>query len=399
MGGQTIHVYPSLEKLQAQLDEKGVSQVARDLGISRSTLSDHAQKHGLNTAKKPTAKPPSPQPEAREEVSELEIAQQRIKELESALRKDRKDNVYDERVARAVEDAAGRCKSKYSPQVIPKSHRKKTEHVFVLDWSDLHAGEVVSLEETGGLNEYNWEIMLKRQDRLREALFSYQDNRPYPVRKLHVFALGDMLSGNIHGELEATNEIPLAEATVQLGLDGAEWLESLTERFELIEFAGVVGNHPRAHKKPWAKQGYDNADWTAYHVMATSLKRNKRISFDIPKANQHRVMVADRFANLLWHGDGVRSSMPGIPWGGVSRRVNALRNQYVSGGIPVDYFHNGHFHQANAVEQGRIIVNGSIKGVDEYSLKAFGGGQPPCQVLSTFHPKRGLTDVSFLECE
>jgi hypothetical protein len=399
MGDKPKYVYPEPKELQRLLDERGVVQVARDLGMHHSTLGTHARRHGLTTAKKAVLGQPDPTPPEDEGVSELEIAQHRIKELESALRKDRKANVYDERVARAVEEAAGRCKSKYSPQVIAKSHRKKTEHVFVLDWSDLHAGEVVSLEETGGLNEYNWEIMLKRQDRLREALFSYQDNRPYPVKKLHVFALGDMLSGNIHGELEATNEIPLAEATVQLGLDGAEWLESLAERFDLIEFAGVVGNHPRAHKKPWAKQGYDNADWTSYHVMATSLKKNKRITFDIPKANQHRVIVADKFPNLLWHGDGVRSSMPGIPWGGVSRRVNALRHQYAAANLPIDYFHNGHFHQANAVEQGRIIVNGSVKGVDEYSLKAFGGGQPPCQVLSTFHPNRGLTDVSFLECE
>lgn len=338
-------------------------------------------------------------PDESGDVSEVEVLQQRIKELEAVQRRDRKANVYDERVARAVEEAVGRCEPKYSPRAIPTSKRKSTQHEFVLDWSDTHAGEVVSLEETGGLNEYNWDIMLKRQDRIREALFSYQDNRPYPIKKLHIFALGDMLSGNIHGELEATNEIPLAEATVQFGLDGAEWIRSLLERFETIDFAGVVGNHPRAHKKPWAKQGYDNADWTAYHVMATALKNEKRITFDIPKANQHRVIVAENWANLLWHGDGVRSSMPGIPWGGVSRRVNALRAQYVAGGKPVDFFHNGHFHMANAVEQGRIIVNGSVKGVDEYSLKAFGGGSPPVQVLSTFHPKRALTDVSFLDCK
>jgi hypothetical protein len=326
------------------------------------------------------------------------MLQQRVRELESQVRKDRKGRVYDERVTQAVEQSIQKAKPSYSPQVVPKSKKKGTQHEFVLDWSDLHAGEVVSLEETGGMNEYNWEIMMERHDKLRRALFSYQDNRPYPVKKLYIFALGDMLSGNIHAELEATNEIPLAEATVQLGIDGAEWIESLTERFEEIEVHGVVGNHPRAHKKPWAKQGYDNADWTAYHVMSQILAKNKRIRFDIPKANQHRVIVAGRWSNLLWHGDGVRSSMPGVPWGGIMRRVAALRNQYATAGQPIDYFHNGHFHTANAVEQGRIIVNGSVKGVDEYSLKAFGGGQPPVQVLSTFHPKKGLTDVSFLDC-
>src|SRR5690606_5498815 len=116
---------------------------------------------------------------------------------------------------------------------------------------------------------------------------------------------------DIHDELVTTNEVPLAEATVQLGMDGAEWLESLTERFPRVKVSGVVGNHPRAHKKPWAKQGYDNADWTAYHIMRTRLAGNHRIEFDIPKASQHRVTVADNWHCLLLHGDGIRSSMPG----------------------------------------------------------------------------------------
>jgi hypothetical protein len=395
MAGKPQIKLPPAEEVQSLIAQHGMTGAARKLGISAPGLRHRAEQMGLDTEAK-TRREAAVTESA--EVSEVELLQQRVKELEKALRRDRKSNVYDERVARAVEDNIAKGKAKYTPRPLPKSKATKTKHEFVLDWSDLHAGEVVSLEETGGLNEYNWEIMLQRQDRLREALFSYQANRPYPVRKLYIFALGDMLSGNIHEELEATNEIPLAEATVQLGIDGADWIESLTEEFEQIEVHGVVGNHPRAHKKPWAKQGFDNADWTAYHIMSQILKRNKRITFDIPKANQHRVMVAGRWANLLWHGDGVRSSMPGIPWGGVSRRVNALRAQYAAANMPIDYFHNGHFHMANAVEQGRIIVNGSVKGVDEYSLKAFGGGQPPVQCLSTFHPERGLTDVSFLDC-
>lgn len=398
MADKPHYAYPPDDELQKLFDKYGCAPTARRIGnMNPSTLRSYARSRGL----RPTKLPPGPvtiDQTGEEEVSEVEILRQRVKELEAASKRDRKADVYDERVVRAVEQSIIKGTPKYGPRAIPKSKATRTKHEFVLDWSDLHAGEVVSLEETGGLNEYNWEIMLQRLDRLREALFSYQANRPYPVRKLYIFALGDMLSGNIHEELEATNEIPLAEATVQLGIDGAEWIEAVAEEFGEVEVHGVVGNHPRAHKKPWAKQGYDNADWTAYRIMEAILKHNKRITFDIPKANQHRVTVSGRWTNLLWHGDGVRSSMPGVPWGGVSRRVNALRAQYAAAGMPIDYFHNGHFHMANAVEQGRIIVNGSVKGVDEYSLKAFGGGQPPVQVLSTFHPERGLTDVSFLDC-
>lgn len=392
------HSWPPDDEVCQLIGELGIPKAAERLEVSSPTLRSHALRKGLPTKKDPGAAVEAKaalNPDA--EISEIEILQQRVKELEAAAKRDRKSKVYDERIASAVEAATATREPRFSPAPIRSSKRSKTQHEFALNWSDLHAGEVVSLEETGGINSYDWETMLARHDKLRESLFSYQDNRPYPVETLHIFALGDMLSGNIHDELMATNEIPLAEATVQLGLDGAAWLESLTERFPQIVVSGVVGNHPRAHKKPWAKQGFDNADWTAYHVMATALKKNPQIVFDIPKANQHRITVAEHWPVLLWHGDGVRSSMPGVPWGGIMRRVNALRTQYASVGKPVEYFCCGHFHTANAIEGGSIVVNGSVKGVDEYSVKAFGGGRPPQQVLLTFHPRNGLTDASFID--
>ena len=42
-------------------------------------------------------------------------------------------------------------------------------------------------------------------------------------------------------------------------------------------------------------------------------------------------------------------------------------------------------------------MNGSTKGVDEYSLKQFGGGEGPGQMLLTYHHERGLTDCSLLD--
>ena len=265
--------------------------------------------------------------------------------------------------------------------------------------SDLHAGEVVSHEETGGINSYNWDIMLARLDKLRRGLVSYQENRPYPVGKLRILGLGDQLSGNIHAELEATNSVPLAEATVQLGADLSEWVDSMTEIFPEVTFDGVVGNHPRAHKKPWAKQGYDNADWTVYKIMETALRHRSNIKFDIPKASQHRLVIAENWPVLILHGDGIRSTMPGIPWGGVARRVNALAAQYNAAKKPITSYFLGHFHVPNWVQTtaGWIGMNGSIKGPDEYSMKQFGGGAQAAQALITFHPEHGPTDFSVID--
>lgn len=389
--------WPSDAEIKKNVEKYGATKYAKMLDIPRTTLSDRLSKLGISGKAKSQSLSASKPPLG--EVSEVEILQQRVKELEAAHRKDRKGAVMDERITQAVVDATKNAKSKYKPAPYRKS--KKSEHEFVLLWSDTHAGETVSLEETNGINSYDWEIMLKRMDKMRESIISYQENRPYKIEKLHILGLGDMLSGNIHAELEATNEIPLAEATVQFGMDNAEFIESFTEYFPEIKFSGIVGNHPRAHKKPWAKQGYDNADWTAYNISRLALRHNNRITFDIPKANQHITTVCDRWRILEFHGDSIRSSMPGVPWGGVMRRVNALQAAYSGHKKPIDMFVCGHFHSAALVQSdaGQIAMNGSVKGVDEYSLKAFGGGRPPQQLLLTFHPKNGLTDVSMLDLE
>jgi hypothetical protein len=336
--------------------------------------------------------------DATAEVSETEMLRERVRELETLVRRDRKSQVQDERIMRAIEEAIRTAGPGYTPKPIKKRKVEEQGHEFVLLLSDTHAAEIVSNEETNGINAYNWDIMLNRLDRVREGVFSYADHRPYPIRRLRILMLGDMLSGDIHEELSETNEFVMSEATVKLGKDLANFTRSFEERFEEITVDGIVGNHPRAKKKPQAKQGYNNADWTAYQIASIHNQDSDRIAWDIPKANQHLVSICGRDC-LLFHGDGIRSSMPGVPWGGVSRRVNALAAQYRQLNRDVYAYFCGHFHTANLVQTaaGWIGMNGSVKGPDEYSMKQFGGGAPAQQALLTFHPDHGLTDFSVID--
>jgi hypothetical protein len=100
----------------------------------------------------------------------------------------------------------------------------------------------------------------------------------------------------------------------------------------------------------------------------------------------------------MFHGDSVGpSAMVGVPTGGIVRHVAKLRNQYATLGLPVDLFVCGHFHEVNIYGGKRVIINGSIKGPDEYGLDRYGEAALPMQLLLTFHPKRGLTDISYLD--
>jgi hypothetical protein len=346
--------------------------------------------NGAGAQHEPEATAPLP----GDEISREEKLQQRNAELERRVRAVRAEEVRQERTLEIIRHHLETKRPSYKPTALRGS--RLDTHTMVLLWSDAHAAETVSPEETQGINAYDWREMMRRHDELRRGIVSYVQHRSYKVDKLIVLGLGDMLSGNIHDELAETNEMPLAEAAVQFGLDGAEFLESLVPHFPAIEFHGVVGNHPRAHRKPRAKQKHDNADWIAYQIMRQRLAQVPSITWSIPRGSRALVNVYGRRI-LALHGDGIRSTMVSVPWGGIIRLAEKLRNEYAAAGIAIDHFALGHYHEANSVKNRRILMNGSIKGVDEFSLERFGGGEPPTQLLLSFHPKRGLADVSYID--
>jgi hypothetical protein len=189
------------------------------------------------------------------------------------------------------------------------------------------------------------------------------------------------------------------ESALQLGYDGARFIERLVPLFEKIEVDGIVGNHGRLTKKPQAKNQHDNFDWMVYQLIALALKDYPSVTVRVPKSAFTSFKVLDRWNCFMFHGDGITTNMPGIPWGGVQRRSRELERQFEPVIGRIDHFLLGHFHQPNVVDNRRIIVNGSVKGPDEYSIKRYGAGSPATQNLLTFHPTRGLTDVSFLDLQ
>jgi hypothetical protein len=357
-------------------------------------------------APKPEMNAPQKSPEAArasDEVSEVEILRERIRDLQAANKTFKAQSVTDAKLLEDYRAAFTKAAPTYNPLVIPKSHRASEQHEHVLLFSDAHAGEVVTLEQTLGINEYNWDVMLRRMGRIQDAVFSFQENRPYPISKLHVWSLGDGISGDIHDELSQTNDRTKEECVVDFSLDFAEFLSGFGPHYDEIAVAGVMGNHPRNTKKPQAKNAANNSDWTLHKFVEVRLANDPKFTFNFPRARYTDVVVAERWRALLLHGDGVRSTMVDVPWGGIIRFLGKLRAQFASAGKPLDIFALGHYHTANALEAGgpgvRTIMNSSLKGVDEYGLQRFGGGAPPRQVLLTVHPRYGITDVSYLDAE
>lgn len=377
-------------------EHKSWAAASRATGVPSSTLKTKAARFGIRS--KPT-KDEGVQITVAESADETLVKENELLRLENArlrrsANKETSADLASERVVQRLEEAIKTIRPSWEGTMIPVEERgDRTAQEAVLLWSDLHAAEVVSLEETRGINEYNWSIMEKRMADAQRAVFSHTDHFGFNINTLHIPMLGDMLSGDIHEELKVTNDRPLTEAVVDLAEAHVPWLLGFADRFPLIKISGVPGNHPRATQKPQAKQAHNNADWLFYQFLKAMLKGHPQFEFDIARGSFNVITLADRWRALLMHGDGIRSTMPGVPWGGVIRRITVLESQFVAARTPLDFVFLGHFHTRNALDgvNSQVYMNGSLKGADEYSLKMFGSGRPAAQSLMTFHPKRGWT--------
>lgn len=384
----------SPEFIQGAVDKYGsIDDARKALGFTRDRFRKFCRANGITALKSPVKQ------QVGDPVSREELLSAEVEDLRRRLKKARKNEIANEQLAALLEELVPVKAPVYRPSEFSIDTAKPgTPHVFVLDWSDLHAAEVVDLEQMNGINSYDWDEMLLRHDRMLQSIVSFKEKRPYPVYELFINGLGDMLSGNNHQELRETNSRPIMEAALQLGLDMAEWVAGLTPWFDSITINGVVGNHPRTTIKPAMKNRYDNFDWMVYQVMKLRLAEHAGVTVNVPKSAHIPVKILNE-THLLFHGDGIRSTMPGVPWGGVMRRVAELQNQYQRAGIKIDRYHLGHFHEANVVRGGRVMMNGSVKGPDEYSILQFGGGSDAQQLLQVYHPARGLTEVCFLDLQ
>ena len=383
-----VQKYGGIDKSQPHSGEIGIEP------MSQRGWRRHCQRLGVKYVRREAVDPT--QTKAPAESREAVLTQENA-ELRRALATAREGQTRDYRLVSQLMNLIPQKQVKYEPADLGDVTGWRP-HEFVLLWSDLHAAERVFSDQVHGLNEYNWDVMLQRHDKLRKSVLSFKENRPYPVRRLRILGLGDMVSGDIHDELRVTNESVLMEAALQLGLDMSEWVESFIGDFEEITIDGVVGNHGRTSIKPQAKNQHSNFDWMVYQIMKLRLSGYDSVTVNVPKSPFELVNVMGKQL-YMFHGDGVRSTMPGVPWGGVIRRTNEITKTMEQSFGHIDHFVLGHFHEPNIVFNKRVIVNGSVKGPDEYSLKYFGGGADAAQLLLVFNEKYGMTESAYIDLQ
>jgi len=367
----------ALEKTRWNLTATG-----KIFGVGRETIRRKIRKHGLK------------RPVQKVEIADIE-EDHRLRQENSELRK-QLEQLVQERAAdsaalKILTDSGNRGLS--PPKWLAPAKKGRIERATVMALlSDCHFDEVVRPEEFNYTNAYNRQIAKMRLRNFFTNLIrlSYEYINGIRVDGLVLAMLGDMLSGNIHEELRRTNEAPILDSLLYWSSEIAAGIGLLLDRFPKIYVPCIVGNHGRLDRKPTYKHRVqDNYDWLLYHMIAQHFSNEKDIEFAIPQSTDIGFHVY-KWRYHLTHGDqfkggsGISGILLPVMLGGhrKSKRELAI-------GTPYDVLCLGHFHQQR--DFGSTIINGALKGYDEYAYAKNLEFEEPKQYFWLVDPQYGKT--------
>ena len=325
------------------------------------------------------------------EAIEIDALQDRIRTLEAALKASAKEEITRRAVREKVFELADEDPAPPKWLASPRGSHG-IMGVPTLFFSDWHWGEVVNPSEIYDANAFNLEIAHERVRRGVETaidlLLNHLTGPDYPGV---VLALGgDMVTGDIHEELSNTNDAPIMPTVVDL-FGVLIWvIDNLADKFGNVFVPCVTGNHGRNTKKIQHKErNATNFDWLVYQLLARHFKDDKRVQFQIPDGPDcHYQVYGHKY--LLTHGDQFRGGDGMIgPLGPLTRGRHKKASRDASMQRAWDTMICGHFHTLMMLPH--LIVNGSLKGLDEYAFANNFGFERPSQALWLTQPDHGIT--------
>lgn len=392
MGYKPIHDLP-VEQLREVLSKtKGnVSRTAEALNISRSTLDSIIDRERLRPFLdeiRQKARPTYdisdiPEQEESERVNS-EFWRKRFKDTKKEL-------AYVSRMRESLFDLSE--PSLKLPRWTAKPHKAGLD-IPVLFTSDFQWGEVIDRDEMGGINAFDLRIAKNRYRQLISSTIDICHNfRQGDYPGIIYLRGGDSISGDIHDELQRTNEVPSTGQVLDLFGEELRGIELLAEHFGKVVVISVAGNHGRLTKKPIAKK---YAEWNFDHMLSLMLEKactSKDVTFLTPTSSEaYFQLYGVRF--LLTHGDriGSRGGTGFIgPIATITRGAKKTRDAYATMGKLIDYVLIGHFH-TSAWGPG-FIANGSLPGYNEYAASIKATPEPPCQTLYFVNKKYGMNEI------
>lgn len=272
----------------------------------------------------------------------------------------------------------------------PKSQKHAATAWLML--SDLHLDEVVEPDQVMYTNMYNRQIAVGRLERTFQNFVKVtkQNWTSISYDGAVVCLGGDIFSGDIHDELKESNEDTML-GSLDFWIDHlAAGIGQVADEFGKVHVPVVVGNHGRTTRKPRAKfRARSNFDWFVGRGLQRMFASDRRVTFDVSEAADTLITCYGTRV-MLTHGDQASGGggIGGI-WPPIMRLNARKKARQESVGMGYDLLIMGHWHQL--VMGKDFIVNGSLKGQDEYGFIENFGFEAPQQACWLITPEHGVT--------
>jgi hypothetical protein len=269
-----------------------------------------------------------------------------------------------------------------------------TPEIFTVLIGDVHIGKLVDPAAVGETFGYDVPIFEQRWARLTDRilrLFSlHSATAPFSAFRIHFLGDGvdgvDMRRG--HG-----NRVDLHSASSQAWLLARKF-EDLIRRLDSlripIEVIWDFGNHGRVGEFG-VNLPADNWDFVAGTYLQLMVRDLENVKVSV-KTQKYHITELGPLRVMSQHGDGIRGGdgFSGLPINGMARALAkdvGLHQQLF------DLYLMAHFHTLQDIrtQAGRIVMNGSWDGGDDYSINQLKAASEPVQLAFGVHPVKGIT--------
>jgi hypothetical protein len=328
-----------------------------------------------------------------QELAELRASNARLlRELERA--KASRDEVI-EAVYRAIRDGVAAITVPPVPRPVA-DRRRSGDEVALIAFSDLQLAQTT--------RTYGSDVARERVERYAakiERLVGLQRSA-HPVRRAHVYLLGDIVEGELVFPGQAWQVD--ASAYVQVALAGPEIVAGFIRRmlalFEAVHVVAVPGNHGIVSRHHSPETNYDRM---VYAICQQLLAGEKRLTWQIAHERGHFAGLAvdeigPELSVLAWHGHQARrvSSSSHLPF-------YKLIQGWASGALPQRFNVSlcGHHHVPTLLTLNAVthLINGTFASDAEYAVERFASNVRPAQWLLFARPDRGITAQYLVDLE
>ncbi len=325
-----------------------------------------------------------------------QVLQKRLREAERDAQLWREQEARDSAQLQAFSRAQRPTTSRLALPALARSYKGPGTPTLFL--SDLHVNESIDPRQTLAPNAFSpARARLRLEECFKTAVDLGLNHMVKPAyRGIYVPVGGDLL--DVLGGGQHPGERQGSPAYVDAAAMVADLLEPgfrlLADAFGEVYSPWVTGNHGRlTYSMPFNDRSAKSLDAAVYYILEGRLRGDKRFHFELAPGPKLVYQVYDH-RYLLLHGDPA-SGMPnyggalGGPASTIARGVVLLRSACQQFGLHFDTAVVGHYHQFMVLPG--AIVNGSLKGYDEYAAGRSFPYEEPRQAFWFTHPKYGIT--------